>query len=633
MRKSNIFKKFTVLALTFAIGVGCISCKKDEEEVATKPQDETGIHQGEVSVDESRTLFSGGTSNYQIVLPDKPTTQEASAASELEHFFRMSTSYSLPIVNESSFKGTQYFSVGQTELLDESGIDYDEDELGVSGFKTVTDDSNVYFIGATGGYGSLFAVYNFLEYAVGYEYYAADEYWVDTLTSVPFYNMDVTEVPTIQRRQIDTYVMGQDSDNARRLRLTGMSNNSAYTGVHTELQIMPYDKYREHSDWYSNGGLHLCYSADGLMDEFVKNIQAKLVEEPTADLVNLGLSDNNSFCGCDKCSAKISKYGTESAVMLLFMNDVVARINEWLEINYPDRYVQFLLLAYQKTVDAPVSKNEDGAWEPNATELICEDNLGIYIADAGVDYSQRLDSTRNQPRLDIVQKWAALSNKIYIYTYATNFSYLFCSFPNYLAFQDNYAIWANSNVECVDETGNHNCQSVTFDALRNYLMSNFMWNSKLNYNATVKKFMTAYYKEAGDAMYEYFTALSTWQKYLPEIESGDYGYLYYQYRSQHWPKYILDGFQAAIDKAYAAIEPLKTTEGAKYEKLFNRIKLEELSVTYMYLMWHQGYFKRVEKAAMIDDFERYCTKFGVTHEFETGSPTVFDTITAWRSAL
>ncbi|MBQ3506517.1 MAG: hypothetical protein IJA89_07090, partial [Clostridia bacterium] len=73
MRKSNIFKKFTVLALTFAIGVGCISCKKDEEEVATKPQDETGIHQGEVSVDESRTLFSGGMSNYQIVLPDKPT--------------------------------------------------------------------------------------------------------------------------------------------------------------------------------------------------------------------------------------------------------------------------------------------------------------------------------------------------------------------------------------------------------------------------------------------------------------------------------------------------------------------------------------------------------------------------------
>ena len=615
------------------MGIGCISCKEDEEESVETPKDETGIHQGEVSVDETRTLFSGGASNYQIVVPDAATTQENNAASELEYFFRLSTSYSLPIVNESSFTGTQYFSIGQTELLDESGIEYDEEELGTSGFKTVTQDYNVYFIGSTGGFGSLYAVYNFLEYAVGYEYYAADEYSVDTLTKVPFYNMEVTEVPTIQRRHIDTFVIGQNSDNARRLRLTGTANNSAYVGVHTELQIMPYNKYMDHTDWYSNGGLHLCYSADGLMDEFVKNIKAKLVEEPTADLVNLGLSDNNSFCGCNRCSAKISQYGTESAVMILFMNDVITQINEWLEENYPGRKVQFLLLAYQKTVDAPVTKGENGEWEPNAPEMMCVDNLGIYIADAGVDYSQRLDSSRNQPRLDIIQKWATLSKKIYIYTYATNFSFLMCSFPNYLAFQDNYTLWANNNVECVDETGNHNCQSVTFDALRNYLIGNLMWNSKANFNDTVKKFMSAYYKEAGDAMYEYFTALSTWQKYLPEITPGDYGYLYYTYGAQHWPKYILDGFQASIDKAYKAIEPLKATDYAKYEKLFNRIKLEELSVQYMYLNWHQGYFTRTEKTAMIDEFERYCTKFGVTHEFETHEPTMFNTITAWRSTL
>ena len=164
-------------------------------------------------------------------------------------------------------------------------------------------------------------------------------------------------------------------------------------------------------------------------------------------------------------------------------------------------------------------------------------------------------------------------------------------------------------------------------------MSKFMWNSKLNYQDTVKAFMDGYYKEAGEAMYEYFTALSTWQKYLPEIEAGDYGYLYYQYGSQHWPKYILDGFQESIDKAYAAIEPLKATDEVAYKKLFNRIKQEEVSILYMYLTWHQGYFTRDEKLAMLDELEYYCTTFNLTHEYETHGPTIFDTIAAWRSAL
>lgn len=622
-------------AFLMIFGCACGGCNDtvEEEKKENYEQPYTGIHEGTAVKDESGKYFSGAASDYTIVIPDDATSPETTAAIELEYFLRLSTEFSLPTVAESQFDGGKYFSIGTTKLLSRSGIEYDEEQLGVSGFRLISDDSNnVYFIGTENGYGSLYAVYDFLSYTVGYKYYAADEYSVEKLQEVSAYDFDLLEVPVIQKRGIQTYTMNADHDNAIRLRMNGMGT-PAYTGVHTEFQIMPRDNFSSvHPEWLSNDGQHLCYSADGLLEEFTNSVKQTLITKNTADYVTFGLADVNSFCGCDKCLAAKAKYGTDSAVMLVFVNKAVKILNEWLAETYPGREVDFLLLAYQKTVEAPVTENADGTLTPNDPELVCEDNLGIYIADAAVDYSKRLDSARNLPRYTLLKKWATLSKRLYIYTYAANFYYFPCSFPNYLAFEDNYTLWRAANVQCVEETGNHNCTSLTLDALRNFLMSKFMWNSGLNYFETVNDFMQNYYKEAGDAMYDYFIKLSGWQQYLNDTGEGDYGYLYYAFSEVEWPRYLLDNLNVSIQNAYSAIEGLKTTDPAMYEKLFLRIKTEELSIVYMYMSMHSGVFTRDEKVAMIDDFEYYCGKLGVTHELES-SKTMQDTIDGWRAAL
>lgn len=594
----------------------------------------TGNHQAIVERDDSRAIFARGESDYKIVLPDAPTAKETTAATELEYFFRLATSYGLETVNESDFTGKKFISIGQTTLLSESKIEYKNEVLGDSGFKVITKDDGIYLFGSAGGDGSIYAAYEFLRYAVGYEYYAADEYTVAKTDKVAFYRFDITEIPTIQMRQSNDYLTNNDSDLSRRLRFNGIGED-LYIGVHTELQIMPYNTYKvNHPEWYANGGLHLCYSAgDELKAEFIKNVERDLAKNEQANRVTLGLSDNNSFCGCEKCSAAIQKYGTESSVMILFLNDVIPKIEQWLKTNYPARQVRFQVMAYQKTVSAPATKQADGTFKANAEEVKCIKNLGVIIYDSGVSYAKRLDSERNQPRLEIVQRWAALSDEIVIGTYATNFSYFFCNYPNYLAIEDNYTIWANNNVVAITEMGNHVTKSATFEAMRNYLISRFMWNSKLDYQTTVKEFMNAYYKEASNAIYEYFTKLTTWQKYCEDEMNVDHGYLYFQYKAEHWPKNIVDSFQSSINDAYAAIEPLKTSDSAKYEKLYERIKTEELSLTYIYLNWHQGYFTRDEKTAMLNDLEYYCTKLGITNDTDSSNSSIFNAIAAWRSGI
>ncbi len=626
----NKLKRISIFIIAFMLAFSASACKAKPK---SKQQDRVGIHESTVTVDNTLNLFSNGSSEYKIVIPDNATAHENTAANELEYFFRLSTSYSLPIVNESAFSGDKFLSIGKTDKLATSGIKYDDDVLGISGYKTVTKGDDVYFIGSNGGIGCLYSVYEFLHHAVGYRYYASDEYGVESLSTVPLYKFDVTEVPTIQMRNSNDFLTNNDRDLARRLRFNGYGE-TLYTGVHTELQIMPPAEYqKEHPEWYSNGGLHLCYSqGDDLKQQFIKNIQYDLTQKESAVNVTVGLSDYNSFCGCDDCTATIEKYGTESAAMILFLNDIIPTLDEWVARNYPNRKVEWYVMAYQKTVEAPATKQADGTFKPNGEAVKCHKNLGVIIYDSGVSFSTKLDSDRNNSRLDIVKAWASLSDHIIIGTYATNFTNFFMDFPNYLAIEDNYTIWANNNVVAITEMGNFITKGATFQVLRNYLMSRFMWNSTLNYEETVKEFMQAYYRQGSNAMYEYFVKKATWQQLLADEKDVDHGYLYYHYLAEHWPKNIVDSFNVSIQKAYKAIEPLKDTDLALYEKLFNRIKTEELSVIYKYLSFHQSYFTRDEKIVMLDEFEYYTTKLGVTSETEAGA-TIFETIATWRAGL
>ena len=154
-----------------------------------------------ITVDDTDVyLVNGGKSDYKIVVSADATRIEKHAAEELKSFIEKSTAVKLPITDDkevSHDNNAHYISVGSTKLLAaETDIKVDYEELGENGVIVKTQGNCVYVTGATEN-GTLFAVYRFLHYQVGYEAYAYDCVEVDYHKSLKLKNFDYKHVPSL----------------------------------------------------------------------------------------------------------------------------------------------------------------------------------------------------------------------------------------------------------------------------------------------------------------------------------------------------------------------------------------------------------------------------------------------------
>jgi len=145
-------------------------------------------------------LADNGKSDYKIVVGADASRTEKYAAEELRDFIEQSTAVTLPICTDdgvSHDNNARYISVGATKLLaTETDIKVDYAELGENGVIVKTQGNCVYVTGATDN-GTLFAVYRFLHYQIGYEAYAYDCVEVDYHKSLKLKNFDYKHIPSL----------------------------------------------------------------------------------------------------------------------------------------------------------------------------------------------------------------------------------------------------------------------------------------------------------------------------------------------------------------------------------------------------------------------------------------------------
>ena len=89
-----------------------------------------------------------------------------------------------------------FISIGKTKQLEQTDIKIDSEELGYTGSRIKTIGRNVYIAGNT-GMGSLYGMYDFLHYSIGYEFYADQVITFDKKSSYALKLFDVTLVPDI----------------------------------------------------------------------------------------------------------------------------------------------------------------------------------------------------------------------------------------------------------------------------------------------------------------------------------------------------------------------------------------------------------------------------------------------------
>src|SRR4030042_996518 len=89
----------------------------------------------------------------------------------------------------------------------------------------------------------------------------------------------------------------------------------------------------------------LCLSNPDVLKIITERIRKKMRENPEYLIYDVSQNDGAEPCQCDKCQAIVKKEGSESGIMIWFVNQVAEAIEE----EFPDKFIGTLAYRYQRT--------------------------------------------------------------------------------------------------------------------------------------------------------------------------------------------------------------------------------------------------------------------------------------------
>ena len=617
--KKNIFVKILALLLCVVTVALAAACNKEPDK---EPEDDQGPSE---LIETEYDLVENGTSEYQIVIPEDPQSCEQFAANELMSFVYEATGVRLPTVrdDEVDANGGKYISLGATTLRKKLMPDFNESTLGYSGFTIRTVDDCVLISGSdeSRAYGTAYGVYDFLHYTVGLEVYASDEIALRTYgasDSVALYDLNYESVPDIQLLGFGSASINQDTTYMRRMRLIQFYSSDYSIGpVHsTAGYFMSPENYPDHSEWFwgYNNQQGICWSQDGVVDAIAQEIIAA-TENSDARYVYITQPDVEVYgCNCDLCKENLAKYETESGLQLYFINRVAEKVQEYYDLVDPDKDLSLAIFCYRFTLDAP----SEAVFEAHP-EIKPRDNVAATFIPIGMDFEYPITAPQNAAFYEHMLNWSKIfgQKSLIVYTYGTNFSSFFDVFNDFGSLAGSLEAYHDLGVELINEQANLESNMGCFEELRVYLRSKLSWDTGRDVDALIEDFFDHYYKDASDAMLEYFNAITAYTSARFRelgLAGGVYTTIYNRidYGTLH-------SLQLMLERAEESILYLRTIDPDLYETLSDRIYKEKLTVYYALLASFSSRMGDSVYQEVKSEFIEYCSKFNIVR-YREGQP-------------
>lgn len=668
MKSIKIIAVLLALILSFSL----TACSDREEKGKTIQRTVyEGTHDYTAPERDNAYMFRNGTTDYTLIVPAEHSDYIKMARREFTYLLAQAMGISIAVQSDTGLEHTadaKYISLGETTLLASSGIEVDKETLGTDGHRIVTKDQSVYLFGGSDE-GTLFAVYTFMQINFNFDCYNADFIEIDKgVRELKLKDYQVTDIPDIPVRFQDggaLYNLDTNYDEYFPARMRELHSNwdSAYQlniypqlGVYENAvnntnteEIFPRDTlYAEHSEWYSNNGQQLCYTARGDEAEFEQMTEyaaAKIIDafiaqpreetDPPETAITISCEDNMAGCTCDACAALSSRYGTDSGALIIFFNEVGRLVDEWMKgttlssifdsnsdisemiLSTPtiqnadaDRspYVRedyhIIFFAYYMYTYAPCTYDENGAATPIDEDVIMRDNVGVWLANIYTDYTQSIYAEANLKEKNNIAGWAACGDFVWNYSYWINFRAYnyFYDFFSYFS-EDAYAIMAANDTKTYYHQGS-NIMGVAscFRTLGTYLNSKLAWDSSLKATDLIDKYFNGVYREAAPIMKQLFMEERAYYVNL-NTEYGFYGsYSVGNDRfteKKYFPLQTMYAFMDRCDEAIAAIEKYRSSDSALYTALCNHINMERISPMYWTLYFHSDTISYAEKQRLL----------------------------------
>ena len=520
---------------------------------------------GEGIKDYEITIAEDGRSKAVIVVADDACEPERHAAAELAGFLEQITGAKFETVPPPA-AGRSRLLVGP-KAAKLAVPNFSINGLGSDGIviRTMGED-----LVLAGGHprGTLYAVYTFLEDYVGCRWWSSKVSTIPQKQTLKVGKLNVRYVPPLEFREpfwFDAF----DGDWAVRNKCNGHAHRldakrggkHIYQGfVHTFFPLIPPNKYfKEHPEWFSeiNGKrkyehAQLCLTNEEMRKELVKNLKARLRNNPAATIASVSQNDWHGNCQCSKCAAIDKEEGGPSGSLLRFINAVAADIEE----EFP--HVAISTLAYQYTRKPPKYVKP-------------RHNVIVRLCSIECSFSKPLADERNKKFRDDIIGWSKVCNRLYIWDYTTDFRHYVMPHPNLRVLGPNVKFFVDNNVKGIFEQGAYQSYGSEMAELRAWVLAKLLWDPTRDGQKLIDEFIDGYYGAAGPHIKAYLKVTHD------AVEaSGDWLGCF----SQHTAKFL--SFET-LSKGWGH---LKAAEEAVYndQDLRFRVQVAQLPLMYVFMM-------------------------------------------------
>ena len=672
----RIFICFLSFVLSLFSFTSCIQIEKNPADTSLQVKKYAyteGVHDFS-SIERADYLVRNGVTEYSLLLPEVCDTFLDFAVDEFSTLFKRATGVEIKVIRENkegiahTAEG-KYISLGETKMLESSGVAIDYAELGTQGVRIITKDNSVYLVGGS-TQGVLYAVYDFMQMVFDYEIYAEDCIVInENVKDVKMRDFNVTDVPDIEMR-CKSFSARYDEEFARRFRrpyshseymipLGDISIGATPATIHNSDDILPAFYWKDsHPRWFADTGEQLCYTAHGDSDEYEKMISqiAKVIvdclrrypvdEFPQYNLMTLTMEDDHSSCTCDACKNAKNLYGEESGAVIVVCNKVMEKVQTEMQKEENKQYyrenLKLLFFAYNNFIYPPaIYDATTKTYEPMHDDLKLRDDVGVFFAiSKDINSMASIYHETNDSIRENCLKWYALADNLYLWTYTTNFSgYMaMCDTTSHYT-SEGYQFFVQGGAKMFFNQANGSQESdCNFDGLKSYLDYKLQWDCTLDESVLTDEWFNAVYGATAGLMRELYEAKRAYNFLLYDINGKLDQYSMYVtavYQSKNWSYSVLDSWLKKCEEAIAYAQSIyAATDIEKYESIKYHIDCEWIGPAYlMVTLFERDYIPLERWDGILDYFAELeqSEKFGKLVESEqTRANTIWSEINELR---
>jgi hypothetical protein len=303
---------------------------------------------------------------------------------------------------------------------------------------------------------------------------------------------------------------------------------------------------------------------------------------PDARIISVSQNDGEGWCECAACRQVVQKHGARSGVLIAFVNEVAAAIEQ----DHPDKLID--TIAYGETEASPQGIAPRG-------------NVRVRLCPIHVCHAHPLETCASPESTAFLARlagWDAIADDLAVWHYACPVHFLM-PFPDFTSLPADLRLYRRHGVNnvlvqgtFVPGGGGGQCDA----ELRAWVLSRLLWNPDADADALVTEWMQGVYGAAWEPMRSWFDRLHR--------EAADAKrHLYLQDRPSH--PILADEVLAAGDALFDTATQLARTGAARDAVAKARLPLR-------YVKLDRAKFP----GADLDDFLASAQRFGLTHAAE-----------------